>query len=306
MKPMWLTSAGMNPRSLTKAGSFVVLGVAGMKDFSPHMAAEGLCRQPRFAGRTVEHMLVPSPFSAGPERVRDITALDLASFLDTGAGVAWLAETLTTLRSDAEAVLIPCILGTRPDGGLHAHLERVSGRAVIELICPPPSVTGLRMQTLFMRHLRGKGVNFIENAAITGYAGSGASCRSLITHPSGRADKECAYRAKSFIIATGGLFSAGVLTSPGRAREAIFKLPLHVPAAQDAWSHPAFFSDTPHPFALMGVTANERLQAVGPDGKALFTNVHFAGRVLGGYDYATEKSGSGVALATGYHAGTLA
>jgi glycerol-3-phosphate dehydrogenase subunit B len=237
--------------------------------------------------------------------VRDTTALDLARFLDTETGVAWLAETLTTLRSDAEAVLIPCILGTRPGSELHAHLERVSGRTIIELLCPPPSVTGLRMQNLFMRHLRGKSVQFVENAAIAGYTGKDTSCHSLITHPLGRTDKKCSYSAKSFIIATGGLFSEGILTSPGKAHEAIFKLPLHVPTAQDAWSHPAFFSDKPHPFALMGVTVNEHLQAVGADRKPLFTNVHFAGRILGGYDYAAEKSGSGVALATGHLAGTL-
>ena len=305
MKPMWLTGAGMNPRSLAKAGSFVVLGVTGMKDFSPHMAAEGLCRQPQFAGKTVEHMLAPSPFGAGPEIVRDITALDLARFLDTGAGVAWLAETLATLRSDADAVLIPCILGTWPGSGLHTHLERVAGRTLIELLCPPPSVTGLRMQNLFMRHLRGKSVRFVENAAVAGHIGDGASCRSLITRPLGRTDKERAYSATSFIVATGGLFSGGILTSPGKARETIFNLPLPVPAAQDDWSHPAFFSDAPHPFAVMGVPVNAGLQAVGPDGNALFTNVRFAGRILGGYDHAAEKSGSGVALATGHHAGTL-
>jgi glycerol-3-phosphate dehydrogenase subunit B len=305
MKPTWLTGAGMNPCSLARAGSCVVLGVAGMKDFSPHMAAEGLLRLPQFAGKTVEHALVPSPFSAGAETVRDTTILDLARFLDTEAGAAWLAETLKTLPDNAEAALIPCILGTKPGSELHAYLERVSGRLVIELICPPPSVTGLRMQNLLMRHLRGKGVRFVENAAIAGYTADGASCRSLITHPMGRADKECAFRAQSVIIATGGLFSAGILTKPGAAREAIFNLPLHVPAVQDDWSHPAFFSDTPHPFALMGVSVNERLQPAGPDGTPLFTNVHFAGRILGGYDYATEKSGSGVALATGHYAGTL-
>ena len=306
MKPTWLTGVGMNPHSLAKAGSFVVLGVTGMKDFSPHLAAAGLRRQPQFAGKTVEHMFASSPFSSGPETVRDITALDLARFLDTEDGVAWLAETLKTLRNNAEAVLIPCILGTNAGSALHTYLERVSGRAIIELICPPPSVTGLRIQNLLMRHLRGKNVRFVENAAIAGHSGVSASCRSLITHPLGRTDRECAYSAQSFIIATGGMFSEGILTSPGEAREAIFKLPLPVPRVQDDWSHPAFFSDTPHPFAVMGVPVNERLQAVGPDGKALFSNVRFAGRILGGYDYAAEKSGNGVALATGHYAGTLA
>ena len=36
------------------------------------------------------------------------------------------------------------------------------------------------------------------------------------------------------------------------------------------------------------------------------TNVFFAGRSLAGYDFATEKSGHGVALATGWKAGSLA
>jgi len=305
MKPTWLTGAGMNPYSLAKAGSFVILGVTGMKDFSPHLAAEGLRRRPQFAGKTVEHILASSPFSSRPEAERDITALDLARFLDTKAGIAWLAETLKTLRSNAEAVLIPCILGTKPGNELHTYLERFSGRAIIELICPPPSVTGLRIQNLFMRHLRGKNVRFVENAAIAGHISAGASCRSLITHPQGRTDRECAYSAQSFIIATGGMLSEGILTSPGEAREAVFKLPLPVPRVQEDWSHPAFFSDKPHPFALMGVPVNEGLQAVGPDGKALFSNVRFAGRILGGYDYAAEKSGNGVALATGHYAGTL-
>ena len=35
-------------------------------------------------------------------------------------------------------------------------------------------------------------------------------------------------------------------------------------------------------------------------------NVFFAGRSLGGYDYATEKSGHGVAIATGWQAGLMA
>jgi glycerol-3-phosphate dehydrogenase subunit B len=272
-----------------------------MKDFSPQMAATGLKGWPQFAGKTIAHELAPSPYAGATGAERDMTALDLASFLDTPEGFEWLATALANLRSKADAVLLPSILGTRPESEIHARLERRSGRKLIELFSPPPSVTGLRMQRALMGYLREKGVNFVENAAISRAVTEADRCLALATR---LPDRERLYRAAAYIIATGGLFSAGIQTKPGEAREAIFDLPLDMPADQDDWSRQSFFGPETHPFATLGVTVNSLLQPVGRDGKPLFTNVRFAGRILGGYDFATEKSGSGVALATGHYAGS--
>ena len=314
MKPTWITGPSMNPCSLAAASSFVILGFAGMKDFSPQLAASGLRHWTHFTGKTLAHELAPSPFASGAGIVRDTTALDLACFLDTRQGVDWLATVLRSLRSDAEAVLLPAILGTKPDSahdaepgsGIHAYLERVSGRKIIELFCPPPSVTGLRMRRVLMKHLRGLDVSFIENAAIVGAKTTGNRCEALVTRPQGKEDRERTYAAASCIIATGGLFGEGLATSPGKAWEAVFGLPLFVSPDQDDWSCQDFFCGSLHPFAVMGVPVTEKLQPIGRDGKAAFENVHFAGRTLSGYDFATEKSGSGVALATGHFAGSIA
>jgi glycerol-3-phosphate dehydrogenase subunit B len=138
------------------------------------------------------------------------------------------------------------------------------------------------------------------NVEVSGSLVENGRCLGLTAE---RAGTRHVYRAGSFIIATGGIFGKGVSTLPGRAFETIFRLPLPVPGTQELWSSPRLFGRAAHPFARMGVSVDGRLRAVDEGGTVLFDNVFFAGRTLGGYDFASEKSGGGVALATGYAAG---
>jgi glycerol-3-phosphate dehydrogenase subunit B len=272
-----------------------------MKDFSPHMAASGLRQWPQFAGKRLDHEHIPSPFG-DKGSIRDATALDLASFLDSSEGFDWLSLSLAGIRSEAACILLPSILGTRPGGAVHARLEEATRRKIVEMFCPPPSVTGLRMHRALMRELRPRNVHFVENATVVRAVTENGRCRALVT---ALPDREREYRAASFVIATGGLFSEGIITRPGEAVEAIFKLPVPVPPVQDDWSRPEFFWHGGHPFARLGVAVNGRLNPLGSNRAGLWDNVYFVGRSLGGYDFASEKSGSGVALATGHFAGTL-
>lgn len=301
MKPSWITSMGMNPCAIIQASAVNVLGITGMKDFSAALTAAGLNNWPQFFGKTVTHESVPTPFHDTAFKFRDMTALDLACYLDTPEGLEWLGNTISSLKNDADTVLLPSILGTKPGGSAHASLEKATGKKIVELFCPPPSVTGLRLHRILMEYLRKMGVSFVENATIVDAVTESGRCRSLVTR---LPDKERAYSADSFIIATGGLFSGGIITAPGQAVEAVFGLSLPVPAVQDDWSSSDFFAK-PHLFAKIGIATDERLSPLDDKGHVLYNNVHFVGRTLGGYDFASEKSGSGVALATGHYAGTL-
>ena len=303
MKPTWMTGATMNPAALAQASSFAVLGISGMKDFSATMTAAGLAHCPAFAGKPVTHVAIPSPMEAFSGAVRDASALDLARFADTPRGREWLRTTLATLALEGECLLVPSILGTGLCDEVHAELEQAAKRRIVELFCPPPSVTGLRLHAMLMNALASQTVSFVEGATVTGAVTNGGRCLAIRAATDG---KQREYRARSFIIATGGLFGKGIATAPGKAVEPIFGIPLAVPKQQEAWSQGTFFTRASHPFATMGITANARLNPLDSGGNPLFDNVHFVGRSLGGYDFALEKSGSGVALATGHHAGTIA
>ena len=81
-------------------------------------------------------------------------------------------------------------------------------------------------------------------------------------------------------------------------------LDIAAPADVEQWSSPDLFGK--HFFASAGVCVESTMRPVDSQCAARWSNVFFAGRSLGGYDYAAEKSGHGVAVATGWQAGRMA
>jgi glycerol-3-phosphate dehydrogenase subunit B len=287
----------MDPAVLRQAASFTVAGIAGMKDFSPLLAATGLAACPLFAGKRVNKGSMDSPLPLGN---RDYTTLDLARFLDKAEGSAWLLRTLPKAAAGAEAVFLPAVLGTAFSAALHADLPQKLGFPVLELFCPVPSVTGLRLRAVLHQALKQRRVSMVEGTTATGAIVEQGRCAALVTEESGR---QRIWRARNFIMATGGFFGKGIESGPGRAREAVFGLPVSAPEEQYSWSDQCFLSRNGHLFARLGVATDASLRPVDPAGDPVLENVFFVGRSLRGYDHALEKSGNGVALATGYAAG---
>ena len=90
------------------------------------------------------------------------------------------------------------------------------------------------------------------------------------------------------------------MAEPGQVIEPIFNVPVAAPTDHELWANPTLFSDQPQPFALIGIDIDEKMRPVDGHGKVVLSNVFIAGRNLGGYDYCFEKSGNGVAMASGY------
>ena len=106
------------------------------------------------------------------------------------------------------------------------------------------------------------------------------------------------------MLATGGILGGGIELAPGSARESVFKLDIPVPSDVTLWSEPEIFGN--HVFSRLGVRVDGEMRPQDDSGQAWYDNIFFAGRNVGGYDFATEKSGHGVALATGWQAGRMA
>ncbi|MDR2743908.1 MAG: anaerobic glycerol-3-phosphate dehydrogenase subunit A [Desulfovibrio sp.] len=300
LKPVFLTSPGMSPKGLYDAAAAVVAGIRGMKDFSSRLVARGLSANRLFAGKTFTPVAVepPQPLRGGE---RDVTALDVARFVERPGGEDWLCKALSPLPVRAQALLLPSILGVNDVARIHTSLEEKLGLPVVECVCPPPAVSGLRLHNVLRRALGKSGVAAFDNVAVTQAIVEDRHCRGLVTQHGGI---QRVFSARSYIIATGGFFGKGIATQPGQAVERIFNIPVPVPSRPEEWSGERFFGRGRHAFASLGVAVNKDLQAVDGEGSVLFSNVYFAGRTLQGYDFATEKSGGGVAVATGYAAGS--
>jgi glycerol-3-phosphate dehydrogenase subunit B len=291
LKPTGLCPASARPESLDDAGHILVAAFEGMRDCWPSFIAAELARRPYFAGKRFSSAVLAPPRAGGR---RGVDALDVAVALDRGIGLERLIDDLRRAAEGVDAVLLPPVCGARPSEYVWRRLRDALDRPLVEMLSMPPGVGGLRLQRLFLRTLRDCGARIVENAAVTGAETEGGRCRAFVTGEGNR------YRARSFILATGGVLGGGIATGPGRAVEAVFGLPVRVPSEVQEWSRPEVFGA--HAFARMGLCVNARLCPVDEGGGEIFSNLHAAGRILAGYDFTAEKSGNGVALVTGHRA----
>ncbi|MEG2171913.1 MAG: anaerobic glycerol-3-phosphate dehydrogenase subunit GlpB [Desulfovibrionaceae bacterium] len=294
LKPTYLCPPSANGASLANAHSVAVLGIEGIKDCQPDLIIKQLQSYTHLADKKYSSLMLPSPFG---KTHRNISPLDVARHLDTPEGLSSVIHRLTALKIRADVLLLPPICGTHAQSMVWESLHRALGCAVVEMLSIPPGVGGLRVRELFLHALRGYPVTIVENTRVLSAQVHQGQCVSL----KARCIKEYQdYSAKAFIIATGGFLGEGLRASPGCAQESIFHLAIDSPTHVEDWSKPDIFGQ--HAFARMGVHVNTRMLPLNTEGAEILRNVHFAGRILGGYDFASEKSGNGVALATGWHA----
>lgn len=293
LKPTWLVQDEPGAiEQLEKAKRVLIISMSGFRDCRPRFIASQLARYPAWQDRIYDTVVLPMPFS---DLGRSINALDLAHFLDRAEGRDWLKSRHKGLGKNHDLALLPPMLGAKPDSPIRSSFAADLGCPWIEMLSVPPGVGGLRIRHALVDTLVDMGVEFYENAQIREGITKDGKAHSIRLHASGR-DME--HEASTFVVATGGIVGGGILLGEGTATEAVFGTALTVPADVDDWSDPGIFGK--HLISSLGMKVDKSLRAQSLD------NVYYAGRTLGGYDYAAEKSGHGVACATGWHAGLLA
>ncbi len=298
LKPSWLTPDSFCAEAIEDVHRIAVITVEGMKDVHPGLIIDQLQRYPHLAKKEFFEAVLPNPIAHAH---RNITPLDIARYVETPEGLQWLKDSLAPYAKLYPVLLMPPICGMDHSQQLWKQLCMTLKVKIIEMVSIPPGVAGLRLREIMRKALNSAGIYVVENTQVVCAEVEEGSCKALTTAATGGENR---WEADSFIIATGGLLSGGISTAPGKAWETIFGLPLDMPEQTEEWSSPAIFGKSL--FASMGVKVNEELKPVDKDGNIILNNVRFAGRTVGGYDFAAEKSGLGVALATGWHAGSLA
>ena len=298
LKPSYLCPDSFNPECLKSVHRAAVVTVADMKDVHPGLIISQLRRYAEFANKEFMEVVIPCPIEYAH---RNVTPLDIARHVETPEGMKWLETSLAPYAKLYPVLLLPPICGMKHSQQIWNQLCSRLKVKIVEMVSIPPGVAGLRLREVMKKALNEAGVYTVESAEVVRAEVEEGTCRALYTQT---VNGELRWEAESFIIATGGLLSGGIVTAPGQAWESIFRFSLDAPADTEDWSSPDIFGSSY--FASMGVKVNSDLKPLDADGQELLHNVRFAGRVLGGYDFAAEKCGQGVALSTGRYAGLLA
>ncbi|HWR42496.1 anaerobic glycerol-3-phosphate dehydrogenase subunit GlpB [Sporomusa sp.] len=295
LKPSCLVPLTMDMTPVKTASHVVVAGFTRLKDYFPELIIKGLSKIPGYQ-KNYEQVVIDPGFVGG----RDVTTLDIARWLDTPTGQQACFEQLGKHIRPGSVVIIPPVLGSRPNYDIRNKLEQALACKFVETVIMPTAITGLRLRAMLLNRAKKLGVNIMEQAHAAWAVQDGNRVTAVVTS---NIDRERSYTTQAVILATGGFFGGGISADPDNVQEAVLHLPVVAPPDREEWGTLKLFSGAAQPFAKIGLKVDASLRPVDAQGRVLLENVYIAGRNLAGYDYCLEKSGNGVALVTGYTAG---
>ncbi|EMA43992.1 glycerol-3-phosphate dehydrogenase subunit GlpB [Halococcus saccharolyticus] len=295
------TAAGLasDPREALLVG-FETLTAFDAPLAADHLDAAGVPAATR--GVTVPF---PGDFRADSRVTRFARALDRDEAVETATGTAGARRALTAAvephLDGTERVGFPAVLGDDESSEVRTTLERHLDVPVFEVPMGPPSLPGIRLERLFAAALDDADVRRTTGNPVVDFEADGERIQAVYVDRNGQ---RAPFHAEEFILATGGLVGKGIDSDREGVIEPVFDC--HVPHPDDRyeWFVDEAFGD--HPFARFGVDVDGELRPLDADGGIEYENLRAAGGVLGGADFAAEKSGSGISLATGYAAGRAA
>jgi len=290
LRPTYLAAPGA---AVVRAGQTIWLaGIKGMREFHPGVAAAGL--QAALPGSQVIWNLVDLPQASA-----HLHPVQLARLLEEPAYRDALAHSLAAARPQGrtpDVLLLPAVLGLDAAAAVRTSISTAVGMAVGEVSLLSPSIPGLRLATLWTRHIQRLGVTMCLGAKVTG-----ARCEAnrVVAVTGQTAAGPTEYRAGAFVLAAGGLLGQGLVPHGRTVVEPIFGLPVDFTGEPGA-AEGALLAPGGHKFVRTGIPTDAGLR---PDG---WRNIHICGRMLSGYDPYAEGCGGGVAVASGWRAGSLA
>lgn len=293
IKPTALAPASMTAGDLRSQDPVCVVGFR-LRDFHPAYCADNLRRQ----GIPARGVTLEVPLQRADEN-----AVGLANAFGDAEFRATVVRRLADKLEPGERVGFPAALGARDTAAVVGELEERLGHRVFEIPTLPPSVPGIRLHRALERALRSAGGRMAMHAEVTGV--NGAEGRVLAVRAK-QGPREVVHPVDWVVLASGGFGSGGIaLDSRWRASETVLGLPLTgVPAPSEARFSAEYFAE--HPISRAGVPIDDGLRPLASEGGArVYENVLVVGATVAGAVPWREKSGDGIALATGHRAAEL-
>lgn len=295
-KPTALGPATMAGGDLRSGGRIAIVGLRGLKDFHASYAAGNLAVAARARGAEV--LVRPLELKPPLDGERDPGGLGFAARFERAEFRDAVVGELRKLLAPGERAGLPAVLGLRDAEDIHRELEERLRTRVFEIPMLPPSVPGMRLFEALKAALRRGGGRLVLGDRVLGAESNGRGLEAVVAETAAR---RVAYRARSFVLATGGFASGGFeLDSAGTVRESVLGLPVAgVPPRGEPRFLPGYFDR--HPLARAGLDVDERMRPLGADGP-VHANLYAAGAALAGAEPWREASGNGISVATGFAA----
>ena len=289
LRPTWFTLDDYLTVQTPQAFPYkkvLLVNVPGFMDFPVSLITEGLHR----LGAEVETALVSVPsLMHRRQSPSEMRSANLAKVLARDKKLQQIAARINKAATEVEAVIMPAIVGMDSQEAVAFIRSRVQ-KPLHFVSTLPPSVPGVRVQTLLRKHFANLGGVYMLGNTVTGGHVEDGRLRYVETSllPDERLETE------DFVLATGSFASDGLKSNYERVFEPIFDLDTTAPADRMQWVTSSVFDD--QPYRSYGVKVNASMQA--QKGGQTISNLYVAGAVLGGHNAAKLADGAGVDMVT--------
>lgn len=289
---------------LSDEGDALLVAFQQLPDFHGLLAAERLASAD--VPFEVDGVRTQAPVTVGDEE----PALAIARALDENDAVGprnqpareGLARALTTIATDEDRFGFPAVLGVAETSAIHATLSAELDVRVFEIPVGPPSVPGRRLEALLRDAVREAGVTVHRDRTVADVRAGPESIDAV--ELADEADGPDQLTPGAVVLATGGPAAGGIAADRDGVREPLCSCHVPHPSDRGAWTSADPLGD--HALARLGVRIDDAARPLSADHAPEYDNLYAAGSVVGGHDPDAEGSRSGVALASGYVAGTRA
>jgi glycerol-3-phosphate dehydrogenase subunit B len=279
-----------------------IAGLRGHLGVDAALVAAGLDRYRARGGPEVRAIEVDLP---GPAMaLAAARPHELARALEApGAAEALGAAVRAALPAGAGAAIVPAVLGLSPAARVAERASEAAGVPVAELLSDVPSVPGIRLHATLEAALVGRGVEVVQGD-VGESSGPGAPLEI-----SGRR-----ISARRWVLAT-GRFVGGGIARRGILRERALGLAVEAAEGAEAGVHLAARPAASltvrdrrarQPLLSAGLRVDAALRPLDGRGRPVHPDLLAAGAVIGGHEQATDGTGLGVAILTGFLAGRAA
>ena len=270
------------------ADKALIVNFAGFHDFFGTFLAETLekngtsCRIRFVRLPEMEHL------RTSPSEMRSV---NIARLMDEH----WekVVADIRVMLKDEDIILLPQVFGLK-DASVLDKIRTALPARVAFIGTMPPSVPGIRTQMLLKRRFEVLGGTFLLGDEVT----SAALHEGIVSSITTRNLDTARLFADNFILASGGYFSKGLVTTPTQVYEPLFGLDIDYPQERKDWYDPDFFA--PQPYMDFGVKTDAQLHGI-KEGEPV-QNLFCIGSVLGTTRKEDYGTAAGLAIRTAFAA----
>lgn len=288
VKPTWLTMEDYITIDGDKINykQVALMNIIGYLDFPTKFIADGL----RKLGAEVEVKPITLPeLNEARKSPTEMRATNIAKVLASEAIVKRLASEINAKAGNAEAILLPAVLGIK-NSELAQLLKEQVNKPIHFVATIPPSVPGTRMQALLRKRFEALGGTFLNgDKAVKGEI-SGTKLNSIETEKLVGTRLE----ADNFVLATGSFMGRGIVSDYEKVYEPVLGADVDFIADRAQWTRDNVWEA--QPYMEFGVKTDAQLHVM-KQGKPL-SNTYAAGQVLSGNNKVKLASGEGVDMLT--------